>query len=115
MPGLTVSAGPRGHPVLVAHYGSGGVSSLPVRDGIAGPPACVIRHEGRGPDPDRQAAPHAHGIWRAPAGRFVLATDLGTDQVLVYALDASTAGLSPHAPPGLRTAAGAGPRHAGRR
>jgi 6-phosphogluconolactonase len=46
-------------------------------------------------------------------GRFVLATDLGTDQVLVYRLDTSTGQLEPNAQGTAVVSedSGAGPRH----
>jgi 6-phosphogluconolactonase len=49
----------------------------------------------------------------SPDGRFVLVTDLGTDQVLVYRLDNSTGQLTPNeaGTPVVSEHAGAGPRH----
>ena len=45
------------------------------------------------------------------ANRFLLAVDLGLDRVLVYAFDARTGRATPHAPPSVAAAPGAGPRH----
>lgn len=98
-----------GH-VLAAHYGSGDVAALPVRPGgTLGRVAGALRHEGRGPDPERQAGPHAHQVVAAPGGRLVLAVDLGTDSVHVSALDAATGALTPRGVTPLRP--GSGPRH----
>ncbi|WOI61017.1 lactonase family protein [Streptomyces fradiae] len=99
-----------GRRLLTANYGSGSVSSLPLGDdgGIAGPPA-VLPHEGSGPDPERQGAPHAHQVLPDPSGRWVLTTDLGTDSVRVCALDERSGAVRVHGEAGLR--AGSGPRH----
>ncbi|MDQ0797866.1 lactonase family protein [Streptomyces sp. B1I3] len=98
-----------GH-LLTANYGSGSVTALPVRaDGSLGPVASVLRHEGSGPDPDRQAGPHAHHVVADPSGQWVLSVDLGTDSVRVCALDPRTGALRPHTETAMRP--GTGPRH----
>src|SRR5947207_10846935 len=49
--------------VLVANYGGGSVAAFPVRkDGRLGEPSAFVQHTGRGHDPERQEAPHAHEI-----------------------------------------------------
>ncbi|MCB5179030.1 lactonase family protein [Streptomyces antimicrobicus] len=99
-----------GDRLLVAHYVSGTVSSLPLgADGGPGGPARVLVHEGGGPDPERQQGPHAHQVLPDPSGRWVLSVDLGTDSVRVCALDAGSGALRLHAETALR--AGSGPRH----
>ncbi|MEI5100752.1 lactonase family protein [Streptomyces sp. PmtG] len=97
-----------GH-VLAANYGSGSVTAVPVRpDGtLAAAPAGVLRHEGSGPHPDRQRAPHAHQVLPDPSGRWVVSVDLGTDSVRVCALGGD--GLALHREIALRP--GSGPRH----
>ncbi|MFI1939801.1 lactonase family protein [Streptomyces purpureus] len=98
-----------GH-VLTANYGSGSVTALPLApDGTPGPARDVLRHEGGGPDPDRQSGPHAHQVLPDPSGRWVLAVDLGTDSVTVAALDPSGGTLRLHSQARLRP--GSGPRH----
>ncbi|MFF5427716.1 MULTISPECIES: lactonase family protein [unclassified Streptomyces] len=99
-----------GRRVLTAHYGSGGVGTLPVREdgSLTGPPV-VLAHRGSGPDPERQRSPHAHQVLPDPGGRWVLSVDLGTDSVRVCALDPETGALRVHSETVLR--AGSGPRH----
>jgi 6-phosphogluconolactonase len=98
--------------VLVANYHGGSVAVLPIaRDGSVWPATCVIRHEGRGPHPDRQEGPHAHSIHLDPSGRRALAVDLGLDKVLLYEFDAATGVLTPGDPPHAALAEGSGPRH----
>ena len=80
---LAVAAGQ----VFTANYGSGGVSSLPLRaDGTLGGQAAVHPHRGGGPNAGRQEGPHAHAVVPDPSGRWLLSVDLGTDSVWVYAL-----------------------------
>ncbi|WP_189226025.1 lactonase family protein [Saccharothrix coeruleofusca] len=95
--------------VLSANYSSGSVSVHPVRpDGGLGERADLVRHEGSGPDPERQEGPHAHQVLPDPTGEFVLAVDLGTDSVFSYRLG-DDGRLSPVDEAKLQP--GAGPRH----
>ncbi|GHF29875.1 hypothetical protein GCM10010218_08830 [Streptomyces mashuensis] len=99
-----------GSVLLTANYGSGSVSVLPVRTGGAlGAPAAVYPHRGSGPVTGRQAGPHAHAVVPDPSGRWVLATDLGTDTVWIYAIDPLSGLPVPHGQARLRP--GSGPRH----
>ena len=101
-----------GTKLLVANYGGGTVSVLPIgADGRLAPASSTVQHSGAGANPKRQQAPHAHAIAAAPGNRFVLAADLGIDKLLVYRFDAERGELSPHDPPAATLAPGAGPRH----
>ncbi|MGC5363598.1 lactonase family protein [Streptomyces sp. DT24] len=98
-----------GH-LVTANYGSGSVTTVPVlADGTLGAAVSVLRHQGGGPDPDRQEGPHAHQVLPDPSGNWVLSVDLGTDSVRVCALDAHTGALRVHSETPLRP--GTGPRH----
>ncbi|WP_335935547.1 lactonase family protein [Streptomyces sp. PTD5-9] len=98
-----------GH-LLTANYGSGSVTALSLlADGSVGPVRSVLRHEGSGPDSDRQRAPHAHQVLPDPSGAWVLSVDLGTDSVRICALDAAAGTLRLHGETALRP--GTGPRH----
>ncbi|MGH8879032.1 MAG: lactonase family protein [Stackebrandtia sp.] len=97
-----LSLHPSGRHLLVSHYAGGSLAVLPVApDGIPGEVSCVVRHSGGGPDPARQDGPHVHQAVTDPSGNWVLACDLGTDEVVVYRLDDgrlrhhSTADFSP--------------------
>ena len=91
-----VSLDPSGRYVLVANYSGGTVAVLPVAaDGQLEAATCVIHHQGSSIRPE-QEGPHPHMIRPSVDGRFVLVTDLGTDQVLVYRLDTSTGQLAPN-------------------
>lgn len=41
-------------------------------------------HEGRGPHPTRQEAPHTHFVRESPDGKYIFAVDLGVDKIYVY-------------------------------
>lgn len=101
-----------GKVVLVANYATGSVASLPVRaDGSLGAAVSFVQHSGSSVNEARQAGPHAHCILMSPNNRYAYAADLGTDQILIYRLDTSSAELSPAPVPFVRTVAGNGPRH----
>ena len=73
--------------VLAANYTSGSVSVHPVGpDGDLGLRTDLVRHEGRGPNHDRQEAPHAHQVRVAHDG-VVTVIDLGIDRLVHYRLD----------------------------
>jgi 6-phosphogluconolactonase len=96
--------------VVVANYG-GSVAVLPVSgQGRLSPVVARLSPQGRGPHP-RQEGSHAHGVYLDARNRLLLVPDLGLDQVLAYAFDAASGGLTPAEPPGAAVAPGAGPRH----
>ena len=107
-----VSGDRSGGVVLIANYAGGSVALLPIQpNGSLGPAAQVVQHTGKGPNAERQEAPHAHCILPDPSNRFALAADLGADRVFVYGLDVGSKSLR-HIEEGdavLRP--GAGPRH----
>jgi 6-phosphogluconolactonase len=108
-----VSLDPSGRYVLVANYTGGTISVLPAAgDGQLEEASCVIHHQGSSIRPEQDAA-HPHMILPTPDGRFVLVTDLGTDQVLVYRLDPATGQLTPNEDGTAAVAEdpGSGPRH----
>ncbi len=55
----------------------------------------VVEHKGSGPVVGRQEGTHAHQVISDPAGRCVLATDLGADTVFTYQLDSDAGKLKP--------------------
>src|ERR1700693_754290 len=70
--------------VFVANYGSGSIASYPVHeDGSLGEAVGFVQHTGSSVNHERQAGPHAHAAVPSQDGRFLLAADLGLDEVLV--------------------------------
>ncbi|HET8631087.1 MAG TPA: lactonase family protein [Thermomicrobiales bacterium] len=107
-----VSVDHSGRVALVANYTSGSVAAYPLgADRGLGAATSVHQHAGSGPNPKRQAGPHAHSIQPDPTNRFALAADLGLDRVLVYRLDPARGTLEPDDPPAAALPPGSGPRH----
>jgi len=80
-----ISINEHGTQLLVAHYGSGNISSFPIGiDGTLGRDNTTIQFTGKGSH-DRQEGPHAHFIQEGP-DKKIYVTDLGTDSVRVYNL-----------------------------
>jgi 6-phosphogluconolactonase len=92
----------------VANYVGGDFVVLPIEsDGRLGPIISEVIDNGHGPNAQRQASPHPHGITFDPAGQFLATADLGTDQIQVFRL--AHGNLVPTSQ--SSTAPGAGPRH----
>jgi 6-phosphogluconolactonase len=101
---------PTSKAALVANYNGGNFSSFPIlADGKLGEAATVMQDTGSGPNKTRQAAPHAHEM--VIADKLVLGSDLGTDHIQLFHLDAATASLTPATPAFAATDPGFGPRH----
>jgi 6-phosphogluconolactonase len=107
-----VSLDHSGRVLLVANYAGGSIQSLPIlSDGRLGDGGSFIQYQGRGVNPVRQTAPHAHFIAVEPANHFALGCDLGTDRVMIYQLNAAEATLRTNHPPFGTVPPGSGPRH----
>lgn len=104
-----LSFSPCGRYLMAANYTGGSLCVFPLEaDHSIGRPSCFFQHNGSGPDPLRQSAPHVHQVIADASGKHVLAVDLGTDEVAVYGADWKKGLLIPKAP--IRTAPGLGPR-----
>ena len=105
-----ISLDNKGQAALVANYGSGTVSLLPVAaDGHLGLPVSD-QHTGSGPHPNQQG-PHAHCLLPDPTNTFAFGVNLGTDQVVGYRLGAAAGQLTRQPQPAFAARPGAGPRH----
>ena len=101
-----------GRQVVVAHYGSGSVESFGLDDDgqLTGPLDRYVSTAPLGPDPVRQAEPHAHQAVLDPhRPGEVLVCDLGTDRV--HRLLLGPDGRLTERAPALVLPAGFGPRH----
>ena len=106
---LTVDA--TGKYVLVAHYGGGSTSVLPIKkDGSVGSVVSQIKHKGSSVH-SRQKAPHAHAVHVGPNNKFAFAPDLGIDKVLVFSFDENTGAIAETKFDGAKLESGSGPRH----
>ncbi|MEP6915937.1 MAG: lactonase family protein [Acidobacteriota bacterium] len=98
--------------VLVANYGGGSITVLPIAaDGSLKPASAFVQHTGSGTNPQRQKEPHAHAVQLDPDNRVAYVADLGLDKVLIYRFDAAKGTLTPNDPPFASVAPGAGARH----
>jgi 6-phosphogluconolactonase len=96
-----VSVDATGKFVLVANYGDGSVSVLPVlADGSLG---AAVDTESVGAE--------AHMIVTDPTNHFVFVPCKGVDYVAQFVFNSMTGKLTPNAVPRVATATGAGPRH----
>jgi 6-phosphogluconolactonase len=101
-----------GRYVMLANFGSGSVSIIHVKDdGSLGELASFIQDVGHSVDPSIQTEPHPHWIGVSPDNRYVIVSDLGIDQVLIFHFDKKSGMLSPPGPPSTAVYPGGGPRH----
>jgi 6-phosphogluconolactonase len=100
-----------GRSAFAANYGGGSAASFSVgADGRLSPAVSFFQYSGHGPDPKRQAGPHAHRVTVSPDNRFLLVNDLGLDVIHIYHLNPATATLTQNQPPVWHANPGAGPR-----
>jgi 6-phosphogluconolactonase len=96
--------------VVVANYNGANFTVLPINaDGSLEPVVSTFVQEGSGPNTARQDMSHPHAVVFDPAGNFIAAADLGTDEVLIFQLNLETGELTEVS--SASTAPGAGPRH----
>ncbi|MBN1359517.1 MAG: lactonase family protein [Sedimentisphaerales bacterium] len=107
-----VSLDHAGRNALVANYGSGSVSVIPIRlDGSLAEPTGFVQHAGSSVNRQRQRGPHAHSINASPDDRFAFVADLGIDKIMIYRLDVEAGTIVANDPPFVALAPGSGPRH----
>jgi 6-phosphogluconolactonase (cycloisomerase 2 family) len=119
-----LSVHPSGKYVLVANYEGGTVAVLPIQtNGALGAATDIKKDAGKvGPEHASSAppgsfansgheAPHAHMIEADPSGRFVLVSDLGLDQILIWKFDAEKGTLAANDSATVSLPPGDGPRH----
>ncbi len=96
--------------VLTANYHRGSIESYVTspQSGEVWPATSVMQHEGKGPNKDRQEKPHAHYSDFTPDGKYAVAVDLGTDEIITYAVGEEGKLTKAQT---FNTAPGAGPRH----
>jgi 6-phosphogluconolactonase len=107
-----ISMDKTGKYVLMAHFGSGSVSVIRVKDdGSLGELTSFIQNIGHSVNPAIQTGPHAHSILVSPDNKYVVVSDLGLDKILIFHFDQKTGELSPPDPPFATVHPGGGPRH----
>ena len=97
-----VSTDPSGRLLFTASYGGSKIAVLPIgRDGLVTDGARQMILTGR----------NAHSIVSDRTGRYVFATNLGSDVVLQFVINPETGMLEANDPPQVATRPGYGPRH----
>jgi len=99
-----------GRMAMIANYGGGSVASYRIDSGgRLSEAVSFFQHEGGSVNPKRQEGPHAHSINPTPDNRFAVVCDLGTDEIVIYAIDPPAGAMKRHG--AVKLAPGSGPRH----
>jgi len=109
-----VTTNSEGTHVMVSNYSGGSISVFPIGPaGSLGGMMQQIHHEGSGPDPQRQQAPHVHSAFFNSDETQLFVQDLGTDKLNIYDFEPEeTAGpLIAAVSPFITGTPGGGPRH----
>ena len=107
-----VSVSPDHRVVAVANYAGAGMTTYRVeRNGGLSAPVSHVSYEGHGPNAGRQEHAHAHSVRFTADGRFLLVSNFGLDQILVYRVHGRTGRVTPNAVPLWSAVPGSGARH----
>jgi 6-phosphogluconolactonase len=103
---------PAGKVAIVNNYRGGNVAVLPIQpDGTLIEATTVDQHYGHGGNAKRQPSPHPHHAILTADNKFVLTTDNGTDQVMVYRFDVAKGTIVPNNPPSFKEKPADAPWH----
>jgi len=102
-----------GSTLAVANYGNGAISTVRLANDLPDSPISIFVNPGSGPNPQRQQAAHAHGVYFNPDNNRLLVPDLGLDKVWSYAFDAKSSKFDPESgsTQSFTAEPGTGPRH----
>lgn len=107
-----VSLSPDGKKLAVSNYSGGNLSFFNIQpNGSLSDTVQQIQHEGHGPFPNRQTAPHAHSARFDATGKLLFAADLGIDELRIYDVATAEKKFTPYSQPYIKLAPGSGPRH----
>jgi 6-phosphogluconolactonase len=73
--------------VLAGYYHRGTVDLFNTNGLAITPAVSTVQHTGHGPNQERQEKPHVHYVNFTPDEQFVIAVDLGIDQIKTYSMD----------------------------
>lgn len=113
-----ITLSPSGKFVITANYWGGSITIFPLdKDGRLKPDSRLISFTGSGPDKERQAQPHLHCVEFTPDHQYLLANDLGTDQIHIFPVSEAVAEgvayslLDESKEYNVKVEPGSGPRH----
>lgn len=108
---VTIDEG--GKHVISANYSGGNMTLFKVKEsGALDVASQVTNFTGKGVNPDRQSSLHIHCVQYSPDGRYLFATDLGTDRIYKFKVDNDSIDyLTPCVPAYYKIVDGSGPRH----
>lgn len=113
-----ITLSPSGKFVITANYFGGSITIFPLdKEGKLKPDTRLISFIGNGPDKERQNQPHVHCVEFTPDHKYLLANDLGTDQIHIFPVsEAMTDGvahslLDESKEYNVKVEPGSGPRH----
>lgn len=107
-----ISVDPTGRMLFVSNYRGGNLAAFRLnKDGSLAADPYVVQHEGESVHPERQRAPYMHSVISSTDGRYVYASDLGIDKIMIYEVDVGAGVLKEASTPSVSSQAGAGPRH----
>lgn len=105
-----VSIHPGGKLAFVSNYNGGNIAVYALDDkGLLKDTTMVLQHHGSSINPARQKEPHMHSAIPSSDGRYVYASDLGTDKIMIYRVKGQK--LVPAREAFQKSTPGAGPRH----
>lgn len=94
--------------LVTSSYGEGVIESFPLHDDATPlPVSSTVKHEGQGPNEERQEKAHTHFAGFTPDERFIAVVDLGIDKVITYKIHSGVL----EEVNSLSVAPGSGPRH----
>jgi 6-phosphogluconolactonase len=97
---------------IVANYGGGNYSALPIRaNGSLAPATETIQDQGTGPNKARQEKAHVHSAIFLPNEHLMAVCDLGTDKITLLHFDPNAAAKPLTKDAVVDVTPGSGPRH----
>jgi 6-phosphogluconolactonase len=97
---------------IVANYGGGNYSALPIRaNGSLAPATETIQDQGTGPNKARQEKAHVHSTIFSPNEHLLAVCDLGTDKITLLHFDPNAAAKPLTKDAVIDVTPGSGPRH----
>jgi 6-phosphogluconolactonase len=106
-----ISVDPTGKMVYVSNYQGGSLAAFKISEDGRIERSEFIQHSGKGAHPQRQNEPHMHSMIPSLDGKYVYASDLGIDKIMIYQVNTQSGKLNPAGTPFISSKPGAGPRH----